>query len=183
MTKYLFPLCVALLTFSQATELRAQLFNTPASQPIATAQQATAQQAMAQQATTQQVIMPQQAVPQPSEIQQAGGAAAAAASTVEQTGWAGIPLPKITMPKLTLPSLGAITAPMKAGARKITAGTKKAWEGTKEIFSVGKKKPATRSRQPQQPKKSFWKRLLVREPGYKVPQTVGEFMSQPRLDP
>ena len=125
-------------------------------------------------------------------VQQAGGAVAATAGAVEQTAW-GLPMPKLTMPKLTmpkltmppmaLPSMGAVTGPFKQSFGKVTAGSKKAWEGTKEIFSFGQNKTATQNRAGGQQQPSFWQRLLVRESPVRVPETVGEFMAQPRLDP
>jgi len=128
------------------------------------------------------------------DVQQAGGPVVAQTGSVEQTGW-GIPMPKLTMPtltmpkltmpKLTMPSMGAVTGPFKSGFSKVSAGTKKAWEGTKEMFLFEKNKTASTTRRnaggQQQP--SFWQRLLVRKSEPQVPQTVGEFMRQPRLDP
>lgn len=126
------------------------------------------------------------------EVQTAGGATAAQGE-VQQTGW-GIPLPKITMPKITMPKItmpkfsapkmDSFTAPIKSGFGKMSAGSKKAWEGAKEMLSFGKDKTATSTvnrAASQQP--SIWEKLTTRRPAPKVPQTVGEFMSQPRLDP
>jgi len=164
MSKCLFQISAVSLIFgvlyiSQAVVLHAQVFNPPASQTNV-------------------------------GVQQAGGPTAEAQSgAVEQTGW-GIPMPKLTMPKITMPtitmpSMDTVTGPFKSGFSKVTSGTRKAWEGTKEMLSFGKNNRATtsrnRSRGQQQP--SFWQRLLVRESEPKIPQTVGEFMSQPRLDP
>ena len=129
----------------------------------------------------------------PPAVQQAGGAAVAATTgTVEQTAW-GLPMPKLTMPKLTMPQMampklampnfGAVTEPLKASVGKVTSGSKKAWEGTKEIFSFGQKKQATRSRAGGQQQPSFWQRLLIRESSVPMPETVTEFMALPRLDP
>jgi len=123
--------------------------------------------------------------PQPNAaVQQAGGAAVQQAEGVEQTGW-GIPMPKITMPKLTMPqvempSMAAITAPVKSGFEKVTTGTKKAWEGTKEMFTLGQNTSSGSRGRAQQP--SLWQRLTTK-PEPQGPQTVGEFMRQPRLDP
>ncbi len=169
MLKYLFRVCVILLVISQMTVSRAQVFNPPTAQPEAGVQQAGVQQA---------------------GVQQAGGPATVAqTSAVEQTGW-GIPLPKITMPKITMPkvtmpSMETVTGPFKSGFGKVSSGTKKAWEGTKEMFSVGQNKTATTTRRSAktQEKPSFWHRLLVRESEPRAPQTVGEFMRQKRLDP
>ncbi len=127
--------------------------------------------------------------PQPTAaVQQAGGTTAPSSGAVEQTAWSGIPLPKITMPKLTMPkvtmpNMESVTGPVKSGFGKVTSGTKKAWEGTKEMLSFGKGSSATSARTSGQTQPSFWRRLLVRESKPQVPQTVGEFMSQPRLDP
>lgn len=104
---------------------------------------------------------------------------------VQQTAWPSIPLPKITMPKVSMPDMSLITTPVKAGFGKITSGTKKAWEGTKEIFTFGKgdSNPSA-GPQDSQPKKSFWGKIFSSEPEPQDgPQTVGEWMSQPRLDP
>ena len=151
-------LVFGLLVVDQVAVLHAQVFSPPAAQPGV-------------------------------GVQQAGGPAATApTSAVEQTGWSGLPLPKITMPKLTMPtltmpSMDAVTGPFKSGLGKVTSGTKKAWEGTKEMLSFGKNKTASTSRRGGQQQPSFWQRLLVRESEPRVPQTVGEFMRQPRLDP
>ncbi len=99
-------------------------------------------------------------------------------SAVKQATWPGIPMPKVTMPDMS-----PVTAPFKSGYNKVAAGTKSVWDGTKEMFSFGKGsnvQHAQKSR--QQP--SFWKRLTSPEPAKPDgPQTVGEWMSQPRLDP
>jgi hypothetical protein len=103
-------------------------------------------------------------------------------SEVKQSSWPSIPLPKITMPQVSMPDMSIITTPVKSGYDKVTAGTKKAWEGTKEIFTFGKgdSAPARRS----QPKASIWQRMFSTEPDKKDgPQTVGEWMAQPRLEP
>ncbi len=123
-------------------------------------------------------------------VQQAGGPAGTPQSgAVEQTGW-GVPMPKITMPKITMPkitmpSMDAVTGPIKSGFSKVSSGTKKALEGTKEMFSFGKNKTTSTTRPVANPQNrpSFWHRLLVRNPEPQVPRTVGEFMSQSRLDP
>jgi hypothetical protein len=104
---------------------------------------------------------------------------------VQQTAWPSIPLPKISMPKVSMPDMSVITKPVKAGFSKVTSGTKKAWEGTKEIFTFGKgnsTEPAGPNN--SQPKQSMWGRMFSSEPEQRDgPQTVGEWMSQPRLDP
>jgi len=169
MSKCLFQISAVLLIFgvlffSQAVVLHAQVFNPPAAQPNV-------------------------------GVQQAGGPTAVTQTgAVEQTGWGlampkltmpTITMPKLTMPKITMPNMIAVTGPFKSGFSKVTSGTKKAWEGTKEMLSFGKNNTAatSRSRSTGQQQPSFWQRLLVRESEAKIPQTVGEFMSQPRLDP
>jgi hypothetical protein len=112
--------------------------------------------------------------------------------------WPSIPLPTITMPKLTMPKLSmpkwpthpdgtyySPWTPITAGASKISAGTKKVWEGTKEMFSFGAKDEVSQPRLPAaaQAQPSFWQRMTGHEPEPTGPQTVAEWMSQPRLDP
>lgn len=104
-------------------------------------------------------------------------------SDVKQTGFAGIPMPKLTMPKLTMPDMSSVTAPFKSGYNKVSAGTKSAWEGTKEMFSFGGGSNAQQANN-SQPKPGLWERLTAPDPPKNDgPQTVGEWMSQPRLDP
>lgn len=108
---------------------------------------------------------------------------------VRQTGWPSIPLPKITMPhvtmpKVTMPDMSMITKPVKSGFSKITTGTKKAWEGTKEVFTLGGNKSQQTAPPHASQKQGFWSRLFspeLEKPS--GPQTVGEWMAQPRLDP
>ncbi|MDZ4658643.1 MAG: hypothetical protein SH868_13790 [Bythopirellula sp.] len=103
-------------------------------------------------------------------------------AAVKQAAWPSIPMPKITMPKISMPDMSAITAPVKSGYSKVTAGTKNAWEGTKEMLTFGKGDSAAQAG--SQPKQGFWSKLFPSEPAKPDgPQTVGEWMSQPRLDP
>ena len=137
-------------------------------------------------------------VPTSGEVRQvrAESSGGAEAGGVERVGWFNIPLPKITMPKLTLPKVTmpkmpplwpsesnegspALLAPVASGFSKISAGAHKAWEGTKEVFAAGTEEKAPAA----QAQPSFWQRLVGRSPQPEGPQTVGEFMSQPRLDP
>ena len=107
-------------------------------------------------------------------------------SAVKQTAWPSIPLPKITMPKISMPDMSAITAPIKSGYSKVATGTKNAWEGTKEMFTFGKGDSAAQpaARTSSQQKQGFWGKMFSSEPAKPDgPQTVGEWMSQPRLDP
>ena len=168
-------LVVGFLVVGHSAVLPAQVFNPPAAQSVGG-------RAIAGGAQT--------GLPQ-AGVQQAGGSVTSTqGGTVEQAGWSGIPLPKVslpklTMPKLTMPSMTSVTAPMKVGFSKVSTGTKKAWEGTKEIFSLGESKPAAapRVRSSTQKKTSIWHRLIARPAEPQGPQTVGEFMRQPRLDP
>jgi len=80
-------------------------------------------------------------------------------------------------------------APLTTGAQKISAGSKKAWDGAKEMFSFGRgqsgsQTPSTASRKVENAKKgpSLWDRMFtLKEP--EGPKTVAEWMAQPRLDP
>jgi len=78
-----------------------------------------------------------------------------------------------------------LLSPFAAGYAKVSTGVKKAWEGTVDLFSVFQKKKVSApvARSASKPKNSFWQRLTARKQESKVPQTVGEFMSQPRLNP
>ncbi len=119
------------------------------------------------------------------------------AGGVKQVAWPSISWPKITLPTITLPKLPplwpsdsngdspALLSPFAAGYAKVSAGTKKAWEGTKDLFSVFQRKDASTPvmRSASKPKSSFWQRLTTRKQESRVPQTVGEFMKQPRLQP
>jgi hypothetical protein len=99
--------------------------------------------------------------------------------------WSWLKMPKITMPKIEMPKMPADPfAPVKASARKVGEGTRKAWEGTKELFTFGGSKTAEQptervASRPDQP--SVWSRMFggaEKEP--EGPQTVADFMRQPR---
>jgi hypothetical protein len=99
--------------------------------------------------------------------------------------WGWLKMPKITMPKIEMPKMPADPlAPVKNSARKIGDGTKRAWEGTKELFTFGGSKtaeqPAARvASRPEQP--SIWSKMFgSAEPETNEPQTVADWMSQPR---
>ncbi|MEM9354296.1 MAG: hypothetical protein AAGA92_14915 [Planctomycetota bacterium] len=107
-----------------------------------------------------------------------------------KVSWPSIPAPKITFPEFKPPKISfpwsgedgaSFFAPIEAGARKIGEGTKQAWNGFKGIVSPGPKtkSPQARSR----PKEPFWQRLFTPKQEPRGPQTVGEWMSQPRLKP
>ena len=120
-------------------------------------------------------------------------------SAVKQTNWYSVPMPKITMPKIEIPRFSmpsfmasdsgsstakpSMFAPLTAGAHKISDGSKKAWEGAKDMFRFGRgqsKKPMPQSDAAKRP--SLWERMFTpKEP--EGPRTVAEWMSQPRLDP
>lgn len=106
-------------------------------------------------------------------------------ANVRQTAWPSIPLPKISMPKIWMPDMSPITGPVKSGFHKVSIGTKKAWEGTKEMFTFGGDESTQAvSRQTAQQKPGFWSRMFSSKPDPSSgPQTVGEWMAQPRLDP
>jgi len=102
-----------------------------------------------------------------------------------------VPMPKFSMPKITLPkwptnsdgSAVSPMAPIAAGANKVSEGTKKVWEGTKEMFSFGSGEVNQQGTLPAKPpaKPSLWQRMMGSEPEPQGPQTVAEFMSQPRV--
>lgn len=119
------------------------------------------------------------------------------AEGIKRVSW----LPTITMPKFTMPSITmpkmpalwpsestdgspALLAPFAAGFGKLSAGTKNAWAGTKDMFSVFQGSDSKgQSRSTASAKPSFWQRLLTRAPGSETPQTVSEFMKQERALP
>ena len=120
--------------------------------------------------------------------------AAGDAKTKEEQGgflpvsWPSVSLPKVTMPKITMPTWptnadgSAVSpfAPITVGASKISAGTQKVWQGTKEMFGFGGKSEAARPAAfPSEP--SLWQRMIGREPEPSGPRTVAEFMAQPRV--
>jgi len=118
-------------------------------------------------------------------------------SRVSPASWIPrVTLPKIALPSITMPRLPklwpsaengddsspALLAPVAAGAKKITSGAKKAWEGTKDILSFKSDKRNSSKKRREKPKPSIWKRMFTpAEPT--VPQTMGDWMSQPRLEP
>jgi hypothetical protein len=99
--------------------------------------------------------------------------------------WGWIKMPKLHMPKIEMPKMPADPlAPIKTSARKVGDGTKRAWEGTKEIFRGGSKDAEPRvATQGEAP--SMWQRMFgpKEEPQPEGPRTVAEWMAQPRLDP
>jgi hypothetical protein len=104
--------------------------------------------------------------------------------------WSWIKMPKITMPKIEMPKIempkmpADPLAPVKSSARKVSDGTKKAWEGTKELFTFGGNKTAdqptdrvaSRTDQP-----SLWSRMFGgADEQQREPQTITDWMAQPR---
>jgi hypothetical protein len=143
-------------------------------------------------------------IPASGEVKQATGefGDGQLAEGIKQVGWPNIALPKITLPKITMPKITmpkmpalwpsesdpdspALLSPFVAGFGKLSAGTRNAWEGTKDMFSVFRgKRDSQRAAPPTSIQKpSFWQRLTTRAPEPDVPQTVGEFMRQPRPKP
>jgi hypothetical protein len=131
------------------------------------------------------------AAPRHAAAQAAGATTATAPATEEITptpsAWSWIKMPKITMPKIEMPKMPADPlAPVKTSARKVGDGAKKAWEGTKELLTFGPKEtadqPAARVASREQP--SLWSRMFgSAEPEPEGPQSVAEWMNQPRIDP
>lgn len=132
--------------------------------------------------------------------QTAGGATASDITPTEERpsanasplGWIKMPtitMPKVTMPKITMPKMPADPlAPFRTSARKVSDGAKKAWEGTKELFTFGGSQkaqgPGTRvAANGEAP--SAMQRLFgggKEEPVDEGPRTIAEWMSQPRVD-
>jgi hypothetical protein len=135
--------------------------------------------------------------PRPAAAQSAGATTTIDPSTGEitptQTPWSWIKMPKISMPKIEMPKMPADPlAPVKASAHKVGDGAKKAWEGTKELFTFGKpatEEPAARvaSRTPTgattEGQPSLWQKMFGAKEKPREPQSVAEWMNQPRLDP
>lgn len=104
-----------------------------------------------------------------------------------ESPWGWMKMPTVTMPKISWPKMPADPlAPIKSSAKKVSDGGKKAWEGTKEIFTGGKKsaeQPATRvadaSASP-----SWWERMTGGEKKQEPegPATINEWMSQKRVE-
>lgn len=105
-------------------------------------------------------------------------------TTTPASPWSWIKMPKITMPKIEMPKMPTDPfAPVKASARKVKDGTKRAWEGTKELFTFGgpaTDEPTERvASKPESP--SIWSRMFGRaEEEPEGPQTVADWMAQKR---
>jgi hypothetical protein len=131
--------------------------------------------------------LPRAAMAQAADSPAPGAFAGAEVEPTPTSPWGWFKMPTITMPKIAMPKMPVDPlAPFKASARKVSEGSKKAWEGTKELFNIGTgraQEPATsvasRGEAP-----SMWSRMFgggEKEP--EGPRSVAEFMAQPRLDP
>jgi hypothetical protein len=101
-----------------------------------------------------------------------------------ESPWSWLKMPKVTMPRIEMPKLPEDPlAPVKASAKKVGNGAKKAWEGTRELFTFGgstsdEPRVASRGEAP-----SMWQRMFgAKEKPPEGPQTITEWMSQPRVD-
>ena len=128
----------------------------------------------------------------PNGVQLAGGQANVAKPADEESDWPKLSMPKLSMPeikvpKLKMPSMSKVLSPVSIGYQKVSAGTKKAWEGTKEMLTFGgsqeKVKTASTGGNSSVSRQSLWKKLTTRNQEPVGPQTVGEWMHQPRLQP
>ncbi|MCH2115455.1 MAG: hypothetical protein MK171_11175 [Pirellulales bacterium] len=145
---------------------------------------------------TQAQLLPLPAVSPVGNVEQAGGSIPAgdAAGSTWQASWWKVTLPKITMPTMTMPTMtmpkiampdmSKIFRPVTSGFHEVVTGSKKVWEGTKQMFAFrgGGANGASTPREQAEPKSSFWGRLLNWSAEPAAPQTVGEWMSQSRVD-
>ena len=108
--------------------------------------------------------------------------------TPTESPWGWLKMPKITMPKIEMPKMPADPlAPIKASGRKVGDGANKAWEGAKEMLTLG----GSKNQQPEArvatsgEAPSMWQRMFGKsEPKQpEGPATVAEWMAQKRLDP
>ncbi|MEQ8208681.1 MAG: hypothetical protein RH917_02520 [Lacipirellulaceae bacterium] len=136
------------------------------------------------------------ALAQPAQAQgyPAGQAAtpnSAVTPTPETNRWGWFPKPKIAMPKVTMPKIEMpkfempklpkdTFAPVKASAGKVVSGSKKAWEGAKEMLSFGQKKGATNTRVASRQQPSGWGNVFGGKQEPQGPRTIGEFMQGER---
>lgn len=104
-----------------------------------------------------------------------------------QSPWGWLKVPSVTMPKVSFPKMPADPlAPVKNSAHKVGDGAKRAWEGTKEIFTFGGSKtepPAPRMASSKEAP-SMWQRMFGAKEEAKPagPKTVAEWMAQPRVE-
>lgn len=123
----------------------------------------------------------------------AGGATSASSPvtpTPESERWGWLPKPKITMPQVTMPKIEmpkfempklpeGTFAPVKASAGKVVDGSKKAWQGAKEILSFGQSKE-TSPRVASRAEPSAWDKVFGAKQEPQPPRTIGEFMQGER---
>ena len=121
-----------------------------------------------------------------------------------QVSWPSIPAPKISFPEIKPPTLSMPKVPMpwskngededktspfepiESGARKVSDGTRQAWNGFKGLFkSKPKQQTSSRNKKKKESKhkSSLWQQMFAPEPEPQGPQTVSEWMAQPRLEP
>jgi hypothetical protein len=121
-----------------------------------------------------------------------GAPAQGAASDItptEETGggpWSWVKKPSFSMPKVSFPKMPADPlAPIKTSAKKVGDGTKKAWEGAKEMFTFGgsEEEPAGTRVATAGEAPSMWQRMFGKEEKKdEGPATVGEWMNQKRVE-
>jgi hypothetical protein len=124
----------------------------------------------------------------PTPPPQAGADVTPTAEVPAEDPWGWLRLPTITMPKINMPKMPADPcAPVKTSARKVSDGAKKAWEGTKEIFTLGGGKveqPTARVASAGE-SPSMWQRMFggaKKPPQPQGPRTVADWMAQPRVE-
>lgn len=148
-----------------------------------------------------QVLSPEAVAETPTYPLPASAAEASDAAPAEEgrSFWPKMSMPKVTMPKLSMPSwpknedgiskspFTPISEGVSSGMKAISNGTKKAWQGTKNMFSFGGEEKSVVQATPvatsSTERRSLWDRLKGEEPEPDGPQTVAEWMSQPRLNP
>lgn len=121
----------------------------------------------------------------------AASASSPVTPTPEVNRWGWLPKPKITMPKVTMPKIEmpkfempklpeGTFAPMKASAGKVVDGSKKAWQGAKEMLSFGQKSKTTNPRVASRAEPSAWDKVFGAKQEPQGPRTIGEFMQGER---
>jgi len=103
-----------------------------------------------------------------------------------ESPWGWLKMPKVTMPKIEMPKMPADPfAPVKTSAKKVGDGAKKAWEGTKELFTFGGNKgeqPTARVASNGEAPTMMERMFGGKEKQPEGPATITEWMSQPRVD-
>ncbi|BBO35066.1 hypothetical protein [Lacipirellula parvula] len=133
---------------------------------------------------TAAVAAPRLAVAQEAPAQQQADDITPTEESASPWGW--MKMPTVTMPKISWPKMPADPlAPIKSSAKKVSDGGKKAWEGTKEIFTGGKSEQPATSVADASASPSWWERLTgggekKQEP--EGPATINEWMAQKRVE-